>query len=258
MKRRQASPQAAKRAAEIVEQLRIRDPAQLDLELIAAHFEVFIRYRPLSRQQGHIVRRGKRAIIVVNASHLGQPRARWVIAHELGHHQLHEGTDQYKACTQADLTTYRTSGHEPEANQFAAERLMPTKLFEPDCDRNRPNLRDVKELATKYNTSLTATAIRLAQFSPEPCAAVISKAGKVVHISRSATWRYYVPTGWELSQNTYAGDLHVGKGVPDAPLNVDATAWTSSEWAEEHDIREHSMVLGNTGLVLSMLWAPDL
>lgn len=256
--RRRASPRASQRAKEIAEELRIDEVTKIDLELIAAQFKAFIRYRPLKRQQGHIIRGERMAIIVVNSELYGRPRARWVIAHELGHHLLHRHIDQYMACTRADLATYHASGHEPEANQFAAELLMPAKIFEHDCDRNKPDLEDVKELSDKYGTSLTATAIRLASFSPEPCAAVISRDGRVCYSSRSGGWKYYIPNGHSLSRSSYAGDLHAGRDAPKEPRNVEASAWTTTDWAKDHDLQEHSMALGRTGLVLSMLWAPSL
>ena len=258
MMRRRASPRAHKEATEVLEELQIRDVDELDVELIAAHYGAITRYRPLQHEQGHIVRRGSNALIVVDAQLEGQPRARWVVAHELGHFRLHAGADQYKACTTADLSDYRSSGREPEANRFAAELLMPVQLFAPDCDRNRPDLHDVRELADKYGTSLTATAIRLARFSPEPCAAVISSSSKVMYSSRSETWRYYLPNEHKLNDSSYAGDIFAGKEPPERPQNVEASAWTTSNWAFEHDLREHSMALGMTGLVLTMLWAPEL
>lgn len=258
MKRRQASPTARKEAEKVITALEIQRAEEIDVELIAAHYGAVTRFRSLPHEQGHIVRRGSNAVIVINETLRGLPRARWVIAHEFGHFRLHAGADQYKACTSADLADYHSSGREPEANQFAAELLMPARFFEPDCDRNRPDLEDVQELADKYGTSLIATAIRLAKFSPEPCAAVVSKDGKILYSSRSASWRYFLPTAHKLDRSSYAGDIHAGVDAPERPSNVEASAWTTSDWAADHDLREHSMSLGGTGLVLTMLWAPEL
>lgn len=232
--------------------------AEIDVELIAAHYGAVTHYRPLKNEQGHIVRRGQKAVIVVDDQYRHKPRSRWIVAHEFGHFILHAKIDQYDQCTKADLTDYRASGREPEANIFAGELLMPRRFFASDCDRNRPCLDDVKELAEKYKSSLTATAIRLPQFSPEPCAAVVSYKSMVLHTSRSKTWRYYIPSEHRLTNTSFAGDLHMGKSVPVRPQRVEASAWTSSEWADEHDLVEHSMVLGTTGHVLTMLWAPNL
>lgn len=255
-KPRIASPRAHQRATEVLDELRIESVDELDVELIAAHYGAITRYRPLRNEQGHLVRRGGNAVIVVDEELRGFPRARWVVGHELGHFLLHFGHDQYASCTAADLRDYRLSGREPEANHFAGELLMPERFFAPECDRSRPSLRDIRELADRYGMSLTATAFRFTRFAPEPCAVVISEAGKVKFVSRSRTWRFYIEDGHPLSRRTYAGDLFSGREVPDTPQRVEASAWSTSEWTADRDIVEHTMALGATGLVLSVLWDP--
>src|SRR5690606_21859830 len=160
VKRRQASPRAAKRAREVVTELGIRDPEELTVELIAAHYGAMTFYRPLRNEEGRLLRKGGRGIIVVADGLAGTPRARFVAAHELGHFLLHEGIDQYSLCQTADLTEYRSHGIEAGANQFAAELLMPEPFFAPLCDRNRPCLDDLVELSKRFATSLMATAFR--------------------------------------------------------------------------------------------------
>ncbi len=255
-KRRIASPRAHQRAIEVLDELRIESVEEIDVELIAAHYGAITHYRTLQHEQGHLVRRGDRAVIVVDEALRGSPRARWVVAHELGHFLLHAGHDQYASCTAADLRDYRASGREPEANLFAGELLMPERFFARECDRSRPSLKDVLELAERYGTSLTATALRFVKFAPEPCAAVISVGGKVRFVGRSKTWRFRIEEGHSLTDRTYAGDLFAGREVPAMPMRVEARGWSSVEWAGDSDVVEHTMALGGTGWVLSVLWDP--
>lgn len=258
MKRRQASPRAAKRAREVVTELCLREPEEIDVELIAAHYGAMTFYRPLRNEEGRMLRKGGRGIIVVADALAGTPRARFVAAHELGHFLLHEGLDQYFLCQTADLTEYRSNGIEAEANQFAAELLMPQPFFAPLCDRNRPCLDDLVELSRRFSTSLMATAFRFARFSPEPFAAVVSQKSRVLHVSRSPTFPFYISVGQRLSpSSTYAGELHQGRTIPVAPQFVEASAWAEGGDAGERDVLEHSMALGDTGLVLSTLWLRD-
>jgi len=258
VKRRQASPRAAKRAREVVTELGIRDPEELTVELIAAHYGAMTFYRPLRNEEGRLLRKGGRGIIVVADGLAGTPRARFVAAHELGHFLLHEGIDQYFLCQTADLTEYRSNGIEAEANQFAAELLMPEPFFAPLCDRNRPCLDDLVELSKRFATSLMATAFRLARFSPEPFAAVVSQKSRILYAARSSTFPYYFSVGQRLSpSSTYAGELHCGRPIPGTPQFVDASAWVDGDDAGERDVLEHSMALGETGLVLSTLWLRD-
>lgn len=253
---RSPSPRARQRAREVLAELQIASIGELDVELIAAHYGAVTTYRPLRNEQGHIIQRHMRAVITVAERWRDHPRAKWIVGHELGHFLLHDGIDQYRACTAGDLRDYRQSGREPEANRFAAELLMPELFFAPECDRNRPCLDDVRELAGSYGTSLMATARRLVEFSPERCAMAVSEGGRVLWARRSRTWRYYIPGGHRLTSTSFAGDLHASRAAPPRPQRVEARAWSSSEWIVDQDIYEHSMRLGSTGLVLTMLWEP--
>lgn len=255
MKRRQASPKAAKRARDVVAELGIVDPSEIEIELIAAHYGAITIYRSLRNEEGRLLRRGRRGLIVVSERFKGAPRGRFVVAHELGHFLLHAGVDQFFVCETADLSDYGSNGIEAEANQFAAELLMPECMFSPRCDRNRPCLADLVELAEAFSTSLMATAIRFARFSPEPFAAVVSQKSRVLYASRSPSFPFRIAAGHYLSpQATYAGELHRGRQIPAEAQWVDAGGWIDDEDAAECELFEHSMTLGETGFVLSTLW----
>lgn len=249
-------PQSLSRsaAARVLEGLRIRKPREIDVELIAIHHGVRVRYRALAHQEGHLLRAGSRGIIVVNEQHRGSEKARFTIAHELGHFFQHDDVDQFdlSLCTNRDLNDwYSTSGHEREANVFAAEMLMPTPLFAPMCDRNKPSLHDVRELAAEFRTSLTATAIRFIEFCAEPCAVVHSTAGIIDWTFKTPDFAFYPPRGAELTSSTYAGDLFSGKPVDDRPQLIDGAGWPGGT---NIDVQEHSIKLGGYGSVLTMLW----
>lgn len=254
---RSPSPVATRRAKEVHRELRIACIEEIDPELIAAHYGAITRYRPLRHEEGHLIQSLRKGVITINERWLEHPRAKWLVAHELGHFLLHPQVDQYRACTLGDLHDYRSSGREPEANLFAAEFLMPERMFKDECDRNRPCLDDVLELADRYGTSLLSTAIRFTKFSPERCAAVVSRDRRVAWASRSADWRYFIPKDQLLTTATYAGDLHAGRDIPSRPQRVEARAWSDATWIGDQDVFEHTMLLGGTGIVLTMLWEPS-
>jgi Zn-dependent peptidase ImmA (M78 family) len=244
-------------AARLLEALRIRHPREIDIELIAADRNVYVTYRPLAHEEGHLLRTGKTGLIVVNETAQRSEKWRFVIAHELGHFIQHPEVDQFKLCTDAHLREwYRTSGNEVEANEFAAELLMPAHLFKPRCDRNRPSLHDVRELADEFQTSLTATALRFVAFSDEPCAVVHSTNGVIDWVKRTRDFSLSPQRGHQLTSATYAGDIFAGKSVPDRPQITDGAGWTNERVREDLDIQEHSIKLGGYASVLTFLWHP--
>jgi len=109
------------------------------------------------------------AVIGVNALH-SLSRQRFTIAHELGHLLLHESQDLHVDEAFPIRLRSRVSGlavdeREIEANQFAAELLMPTELISEDVDSLRDKGVDVDDaiakLSQKYRVSLEAMTIRL-------------------------------------------------------------------------------------------------
>lgn len=240
----------------IIDDLRIQRPDEIDIELIAGHLGLLVQRRELQHEDGRLVRKDNHGIITVAESAYRSRRWRFVVAHEIGHFVRHKRVNQLDLCTDADLANfYATSGREPEANQFAAELLMPDALFRKRCDKKRPSLKDVRALADEFETSLTATAIRFVQLAPEPCALVLSKDSLVARVVWNEDFKIGIRKGTRLTNRTYAGDLHAGEPVHDFLQSVDSEAWSDSPWASRYDLHEHSAPIGH-GTVLSFLWHP--
>ncbi len=67
---------------------------------------------------------------VYNAAWAGEARARFTVAHEIGHWHMHTNVTLARAQPGERVPGFRAS--EPQANQYAAELLMPTKFFKPN------------------------------------------------------------------------------------------------------------------------------
>lgn len=124
---------------------------------------------------------------------------RFSVAHELGHYFLPghvehvlEGGKVHES--RAGFTSKLP--HEVEADQFAAGLLLPANQFRMLASRYEPGLSAIENLATDCCTSLTATAIRLTQYSTESVAIVVSNQDNVefcfmsseFHTLRGAVW----------------------------------------------------------------------
>lgn len=89
---------------------------------------------------------------VVRDAYAGDGRARFTVGHELGHLLLHTKLVLARVPPRLSVKPYRRS--EPQANQFAAEILMPIEFFQPS---------DTEELVMfRHGTSVTAARNRLA------------------------------------------------------------------------------------------------
>ncbi len=114
---------------------------------------------------------GGKAVIVVNKEH-SKVRRRFTIAHELGHYALHARetlhVDDFVTAQSAFFrdaeSAKATKIKEIEANQFAAELLMPSReiqvMVREKIKSNMSVDEVIDELAKQYQVSTVAMAIK--------------------------------------------------------------------------------------------------
>lgn len=122
--------------------------------------------------------------ILVNMSN-GPRRARFSIAHELGHFLLERhvlSKDNGFRCTSRDMREARDDTRhrkqEAEANHFAAALLAPAYKMRP-CLGDDPDLRTLQKTADALDLSLEAAIRRYIDLVDVPVAAVWTKDSKV-------------------------------------------------------------------------------
>ncbi len=128
---------------------------------------------------GMLEHRAGRFHIFCNLQRLGRqnsPRARFTLAHELGHYYI----DQHRNALAAGWApAHRSSCDfespnpvEQEADHFAANLLMPRSRFLAKARAAPPGLAGIIRLAEVFGASLTSTAIQYAACDVLPCAVV--------------------------------------------------------------------------------------
>jgi hypothetical protein len=224
------------------------------VEAIAYHCRALVRYRELDGCAARIIGHGDRAIISVELRSRRE-RQRFSISHELGHWMRDRGKLVY-LCHEADMRSpWSHQGPEARANQFAANLLMPEFMFRPRA-RGRPMTFDtVNDLAKEFQTSRTATAIRLVELGSFPAMLVCyGTAGRRWHVSGPDVPSVFWPHK-ELNHETEAFTLLFGQPKPTRPTIVDADAWIDHRSSSRYTICEHSIRVGADVLVL--LWWKD-
>lgn len=259
------SPQVSKifavaEAARLWQLYGFTSPRDLVLEDLALALGVIVLEGRLDSADARLIRTGKRGLIRVKEDIPEPGRKRFAIAHDLGHWLLHTNVSQVLACTSEDMVAkYKASAPEIEANYFAAELLMPEKLFVPRIRRPSLSVQLLKDLATEFQTTFTATAIRYVELSDDYCAIVISEKGRVRWWRGSAGLEQlcWIEPGSSLSVDTVAGGLFKGEPVPDGPERVDASAWVEDTSKLGDDIFfEEVFPLERYSQVISLLRLP--
>lgn len=229
----------------------------IDPFLVAIRLEIILRDEQYDGVEGFLLRVGGVAGIGINSSIQYESRKRFTMAHELGHYYLHN--DERISCGASDLSDWNSKKLEREANEFAAELMMPIDYFQKDVDSNSPSFKAFTTLAVeRYKTSLLATAIRFVRLTEEPVALVMSESRRVQWSIASNSFLYtsdqFVTA---LSVNSFAFDYFDGRTLPEGAQDVRTDAWFSSRDLEpDLMIREESIAMPRLGRVLSLLVLP--
>lgn len=244
-------------ASRLLKDLYISSPDEIRLEDIAMMNGVLVRDGGLEGADARLLRSGDKGIIRVNSRIREPGRKRFAMAHELGHWKLHQGVSQFWDCSEQDMMNYSGSSIEIEANIFASELLMPSRLFRPACRKSDPSMDLLRELSDCFITSLTSTAVRYVEEAKESCIVVFSEQGKVKWWKgkddcSSTTW---IDIGQEIDSESAAWDC-LKDGVTISKMQkVPKTCWFKNlRDYKKYDVYEQAMTLGNYPVILSLLW----
>jgi hypothetical protein len=244
------------RAEARIAELGIRDPADLDVEAIAADAGVAVRYEALAGCEATLVGFGQHAIATIRRSPV-RGRERFSIGHELAHWELHRGRSFRCRVDEPALNLESNVALEREADEFASHLLMPKPLFNPRVLAQRwPSISRLQEIAGTFQTSQAATLIRLAKVDTLP----------VIVASYSAEGRLWscaakqVPRRWrlkqELDRDSFAHELLTRGTSTLEPRKQSADAWFDNDEADEYELLEQC-VPGMPGKVLVTLYLSE-
>ena len=166
-----------KRAAKkILSDLGVSDLIGLSLKDVVQYCGPFVKEERLSGSQGRIQFLGSSSVITINSVIKGTGHKQFVLAHEFGHANLHADLKSFFNCDEDSFKIWMQKGQqEKEANEFAAELLMPASVFRAACQRSEFSIELVKRLSVLFQTSLSSCCIRLAEIGPFPMAVVYSE-----------------------------------------------------------------------------------
>jgi Zn-dependent peptidase ImmA (M78 family) len=239
----------------ILEELGVREPADLKIEAIAEYCGATIIYAPLEGTEARILGYGDRAIITVNSA-APRGRQRFSGGHELGHWMCDRRKIAF-ACTDRTFTReWSDDNPERRANQYSAELLLPQRMFSAHAKNREMTFATVRQLAEMFETSLTATAIRLVEFGSFPAMVVCIDLERRRWFKRGPDVPDVLWPHERVSPMTVAYDVLNGRATSPGPTDVSAHAWFEHRDARRYAIREDS-IRTTEDLVLTLLWWKD-
>jgi len=135
---------------------------------------------PLKSFEGALFGNDERSLwmLLYNDQMPSKGRIRFTQAHELGHYVLHRSQRSRFECAKDDMFKWADGqAIEGEANQFAANLLMPLDDFRQRVDGQSVSLDMLGESAERYGVSLTAATLRWIGHTDESALAIASRDG---------------------------------------------------------------------------------
>lgn len=179
-------------------------------------------------------------------------KKQFTAAHELGHVTIPTHSTNTFKCTNNDVMGNSKNPQELEANQFAAEWLMPAEIFKPRCRKLEPGFDNISELGYEFNVTLTAAATRFVELTDHEVMLVASANGMMKYFKFSRQFPYKLDFG--KLPNTYVKNILSGKPIPEEFMSVSSDEWFKGSQPESGEVLEYSVKLGDYDTVLTMLW----
>jgi hypothetical protein len=182
-------------------------------------------------------------------------RQRFTVCHELAHIVLGILSDH----TSLPWWSYaKRPLNEICCDVFAAELLLPYRLFKPLAEKLEIGLVAVNDLANRFVASNMATGSRFATVVRAPCAFVLSEEGKVRYASRSTALReanVWIPPRTALPSGSVSERVRAG-GACEGPEETDADVWFN-DWDRGGALLEDVRHIKQWDQTLTLLWFED-
>ncbi len=246
-------------AQRLLENYGLREVLEVSLEDLIFGRGAVVKEENITGAEGRIVFQGNNAAITVDSAINILGKKRFVLAHELGHYEMHKDLLEVHADNQKSLNSwYKNGKHEIEANQFAAELLMPEELFIEENKGRKFNLELIGYLSNRFQTTKTSTLIRYSKLGAHPIVLVFSEKGTIKWTQITDDFvLQYIPINEKVPVNTVAYDFFKNRGLPAKPEKVRATDWFSDDFGiskyQNWEFFEQCFQVSGNG-VLSCIW----
>jgi IrrE N-terminal-like domain len=185
-------------------------------------------------------------------------RINFTLAHELGHYLCHRQLQSEFRCGQDDLLDYAGAASrkmEKEANVFASYLLMPATDFRQQIGGQTITLTLLGQIADRYQTSFTATALKWLELAGEAAMLVVAR-------DEFVCWSY--PSKLASNKNAW---LAPGTPVPESAIkrlklatNHSGNSWSrvpAGIWHPSLEAEESVIVSDQFELMIFLVRFPD-
>lgn len=221
----------------------------------------------LSGSEAQLLISRPHSLITVSTSITNENRYRFDIAHEIGHLEMHKHKCNIFDCSRDDLDSGSSNNKvtptlENEANEFASFLLMPSQFVVPFCKDKEISVAAVRDMADKFQVSLTASALRFISISKEPLAVAFSTNGSIRWFEGNNDFRelgLFIDVNNKLGNETIAYRAFQGLTLPIKAMQVPIHAWMRpGSYSQRATMSEQSIAIPSFNSVLSLIWINEI
>jgi len=249
-------------AKEMMEEHGLDDPREISIELISAGLGATLIQKPLPKADGRIVFGNSRTIITINSEIEYEGKRRFTLAHEIGHLVMHRDHFVIHNDNDATLEYFKQGNQETEANEFASELLMPERLFIKEAKGNKFSPDLLKQLASRFQTSITSVAYKYFELGDHPICLFYSYNNQVKYWKRPPEHPHFIidrtklkPPDDSVAREYFEKKIRYTKA--DSKQQIWKSTWFElKDWENDHDFKiyEYCIITPKYNTILSIVW----
>ncbi|MFX1277512.1 MAG: ImmA/IrrE family metallo-endopeptidase [Promethearchaeota archaeon] len=253
---------AEKVAKELLHECGIKDPTDLSLELIIASKNIIIKEENIDGSDGRIICGKNSAVITLDSNIKRETKRRFILTHELGHYLLHRDIEKLYNDNEESLNKWYENNYgnvEIEANEFAAEFLMPTELFRNECQGKYFGPEVIDYLSERFNVSKTAAILRFVKIGNHPICIVYSHNNRMKWWKTSPDFPYFLnfksnqpPPSGSVANEIY--ELQKSYYDNERKQNIMKSTWFNLNNSQDKVMYEYCLYAYSYGYTISVLW----
>jgi Zn-dependent peptidase ImmA (M78 family) len=254
-------------ARQLLDKFGLEDIIDIPLSDFVSGIDLIYMEEPLNNCDGKIIFGDKKTIIKVDSRIKFEQRKRFVAAHEVGHAVMHHNMvlpdDVFSNFNLfKNIENYlKTGQQELEANLFASELLMPTKLFKEEAKGKFSPLL-IKQLSEKFNSSLTATAFKYMEMNLHPICLILTEKGRVKYWKKSEDLYVFVkgctklpPPSASVAMEYLQQDYQFIYKFEEKAQTINKSTWFDLKtYDEDTDFYEYCIPTKSHQTILSIIW----
>jgi hypothetical protein len=259
---------ARTKAQQLLEDCGYDEITGIPMNFFVAGLDAILIEEKLKNCDAKIIFGGSKTVIKLNSAIQYNQRKRFAVAHEIGHLILHNKMELpddvfFNFNIIEGVEKFLKSGkQEIEANEFASELLMPSKLFYDEASGHKftPDL--IKQLSARFNTSLIATAFKYIQMDIYPICIVCIEKGRVRYWKKSPGIDVWVidytrlaPPDDSLAMSCIENNYHYIDGFEEQAQSINKSTWFElKDPNEEEEFFEYCILSKDYKTILSIIW----